>query len=110
MARYGPSTPTLQSDEILGRRADLCCTEELAHESKNDAWVYWEGSGDCDLSRVKDLSIGGLFIQTLWLANCYFAHNSLRFPALLCSVRPAYHFIVLSTRNMSEVHGCGVNP
>jgi hypothetical protein len=44
----------------------------------------------------------------LWLANCYFAHNSLRFPALLCSVRPAYHFIVLSTRIMSEVHGCGV--
>jgi PilZ domain len=34
-------------------------------ESKNDVWVYWEGSGDRDLSRVKDLSIGGLFIQTL---------------------------------------------
>ena len=33
-------------------------------ESKNDVWVYWEGSGDRDLSRVKDLSIGGLFIQT----------------------------------------------
>jgi hypothetical protein len=33
-------------------------------ESKNDVWVYWEGSGDRDLSRVKDLSIGGLFIET----------------------------------------------
>jgi PilZ domain len=33
-------------------------------ESKNDVWVYWEGTGDRDLSRVKDLSIGGLFIQT----------------------------------------------
>ena len=33
-------------------------------EPKNDVWVYWEGSGDRDLSRVKDLSIGGLFIQT----------------------------------------------
>ena len=33
-------------------------------ESKNDVWVYWEGSGDRDLSRVKDLSLGGLFIQT----------------------------------------------
>ena len=33
-------------------------------EPKNDVWVYWEGSGDRDLSRVKDLSAGGLFIQT----------------------------------------------
>jgi hypothetical protein len=33
-------------------------------ESKNDVWVYWEGSGDRDLSRVMDLSIGGLFIRT----------------------------------------------
>jgi hypothetical protein len=31
---------------------------------KNDVWVYWEGSGDRDLSRVKDLSTGGLFLQT----------------------------------------------
>jgi hypothetical protein len=30
----------------------------------NDVWVYWEGSGDRDLSRVNYLSIGGLFIQT----------------------------------------------
>ena len=30
----------------------------------NDVWVYWEGAGDSDLSRVKDLSIGGLFLQT----------------------------------------------
>jgi hypothetical protein len=27
-------------------------------------WVYWECSGDRDLSRVKDLSVGGLFIET----------------------------------------------
>lgn len=33
-------------------------------ESKNDVWVYWESSGDRDLSRVMDLSMGGLFIQT----------------------------------------------
>src|SRR5260370_38680914 len=32
-------------------------------ESK-DVWVYWESSGDRDLSRVMDLSMGGLFIQT----------------------------------------------
>jgi hypothetical protein len=33
-------------------------------ESKYDVWVYWESSGDRDLSRVMDLSMGGLFIQT----------------------------------------------
>ena len=27
-------------------------------------WVYWECPGDRDLSRVKDLSVGGLFFET----------------------------------------------
>ena len=27
-------------------------------------WVYWECNGDRDLSRVKDMSVGGLFIET----------------------------------------------
>jgi hypothetical protein len=27
-------------------------------------WVYWECNGDRDLSRVTDLSVGGLFIAT----------------------------------------------
>ena len=35
--------------------------------SRDKVWVYWECSGDRDLSRVKDLSIGGLFIETLKL-------------------------------------------
>jgi hypothetical protein len=33
-------------------------------ESSNSVWVYWECNGDRDLSRVKDLSVGGLFIET----------------------------------------------
>ena len=33
-------------------------------ESKNDVWVYWESSGDRDLSRVMDLRMRELFIQT----------------------------------------------
>jgi hypothetical protein len=33
-------------------------------ESGNSVWVYWECTGDCDLSRVKNLSAGGLFIET----------------------------------------------
>jgi hypothetical protein len=33
-------------------------------ESGNNVWVYWECTGDCDLSRVKNLSAGGLFIET----------------------------------------------
>jgi len=32
-------------------------------ESSNSVWV-WECNGDRDLSRVKDLSVGGLFIET----------------------------------------------
>jgi hypothetical protein len=27
-------------------------------------WVYWECNGDRDLSRVVDLSAGGLFLET----------------------------------------------
>jgi len=33
-------------------------------ESGKSVWVYWECNGDRDLSRVKDLSVGGLFIET----------------------------------------------
>jgi len=27
-------------------------------------WVYWECNGDRDVSRVKDMGVGGLFIET----------------------------------------------
>jgi hypothetical protein len=30
----------------------------------NDVWVYWESSSGRDVSRVKDLSPSGLFIET----------------------------------------------
>lgn len=33
-------------------------------ESGKSVWAYWECSGDSDLSRVKNLSMGGLFIET----------------------------------------------
>ncbi len=33
-------------------------------ESGKHVWVYWECNGDRDLSRVMDLSLGGLFIET----------------------------------------------
>src|SRR5260370_7229288 len=33
-------------------------------ESSNGVWVYGECNGDLDLSRVKDMSVGGLFIET----------------------------------------------
>jgi PilZ domain len=33
-------------------------------ESGASVWVYWECNGDRDLSPVKDLSVGGLFIET----------------------------------------------
>lgn len=32
--------------------------------SANDVWVYWESSAGRDISRVKDLSPSGLFIET----------------------------------------------
>ena len=31
---------------------------------RGKVWVYWECERDRDVSRVKDLSVGGLFIQT----------------------------------------------
>lgn len=33
-------------------------------ESGKSVWVYWECSGDRDVSRVVNLSVGGLFIET----------------------------------------------
>ena len=33
-------------------------------EAKNSMWVYWECNGDRDVSRVKDMGVGGLFIET----------------------------------------------
>jgi PilZ domain-containing protein len=33
-------------------------------EASGDVWVYWQCSGNEDLSPVLDISIGGLFIQT----------------------------------------------
>jgi hypothetical protein len=31
-----------------------------------DVWVYWECGGRADVSRVRDLSTGGIFIETAW--------------------------------------------
>lgn len=31
-----------------------------------DVWVYWECGGYGDVSRVRDLSTGGIFIETTW--------------------------------------------
>jgi hypothetical protein len=47
---------TLQMPHF-SRRLNSCV------ESSNSVWVYWECNGDRDLS-VKDLSVGGLFIET----------------------------------------------
>ena len=60
------STPTLRSAVIFWQVSVFMAHRRFSSrvEPKNDVWVYWEGSGDRDLSRVKDLSIGGLFIQT----------------------------------------------
>jgi hypothetical protein len=33
-------------------------------KSDRGVWVYWECNGDRDVSRVKDLSVGGLSIET----------------------------------------------
>lgn len=33
-------------------------------EIKEDVWVYWRCNGRDDLSRIRDLSLNGLFIQT----------------------------------------------
>lgn len=29
-----------------------------------DVWVYWEGHPHCDISRIRDLSSSGLFLET----------------------------------------------
>jgi hypothetical protein len=31
-----------------------------------DVWVYWECGGRADVSHVRDLSTGGIFIETTW--------------------------------------------
>lgn len=31
-----------------------------------DVWVYWECGGIGDVSHVRDLSTGGIFIETAW--------------------------------------------
>ena len=31
-----------------------------------DVWVYWECGGRADVSHVRDLSTGGIFIETKW--------------------------------------------
>jgi hypothetical protein len=31
-----------------------------------DVWVYWGCGGRADVSRVRDLSTGGIFIETTW--------------------------------------------
>jgi hypothetical protein len=31
-----------------------------------DVWVYWECGGRADVSHVRDLSTGGIFVETKW--------------------------------------------
>jgi hypothetical protein len=65
-------------------------------ESERGVWVYWESSGDRDLSRVKDLSVGGLFIETSKLrrigtkANLHFLvqEGQIRADAVVRHVKP----------------------
>jgi hypothetical protein len=33
-------------------------------EAHDDVWVYWECNGRADVSRVRDVSLGGVFIKT----------------------------------------------
>jgi hypothetical protein len=45
---------------------------------------YWLASSDGGIFAFGDAHLfGSMEGLDLWLANCYFAHNSLRFPALL---------------------------
>lgn len=34
-------------------------------EAPEDVWVYWRCEGHDDLSRIQNISLGGLFIETL---------------------------------------------
>jgi hypothetical protein len=79
LGRSNPVYSTLRlSNETLGtlpRNREVCkvMLQQLVPpsrrlnsrvESKNGVWVYWECNGDRDVSRVKDMSVGGLFIET----------------------------------------------
>ena len=33
-------------------------------EAREDVWVYWRCNGRDDVSRVQDISVGGLFVET----------------------------------------------
>ena len=33
-------------------------------ETREDVWVYWSGDGREDTSRVRNLSLGGVFLET----------------------------------------------
>jgi len=65
-------------------------------ESKDRVWVYWECTGRRDLSRVKDLSVGGLFLETSTLehigstAHLHFLvdEGEIRADAIVQHVRP----------------------
>jgi hypothetical protein len=39
-----------------------CVNSRLA--INEDAWVWWNSNGRDDVSRVRDMSLGGLFLQT----------------------------------------------
>ena len=65
-------------------------------ESKDRVWVYWECSERRDLSRVKNISVGGLFLETLTLehigttAHLHFLvdEGEIRADAIVQHVRP----------------------
>src|ERR1700687_5518224 len=65
-------------------------------ETPGDVYVYWSSVGFDDTSRVRDLSSGGLFVQTRKLksvgakTNLYFLveEGQIRAEAVVCHVEP----------------------
>jgi len=65
-------------------------------ESRDSVWAYWECKERRDLSGVKNLSVGGLFIETTTLehigttAQLHFLvdEGEIRAPAIVEHVRP----------------------
>lgn len=48
----------------LQQKQPFCRRRSSRFESPDGVWVYWNCTGTEDLSRVRDLSVGGLFLST----------------------------------------------
>ena len=49
---------------MLQQRVSPCRRLNLRVETPEGVWVYWRCHGRDDTSRVRDLSLGGLFVET----------------------------------------------